>query len=58
MPHTDIEHVIKPFFFSWVKAPIEWCKMANNIRSIAHHREKDFNFQIGKNNDGTLVEKF
>lgn len=31
MPHTDIEHVIKPFiFFTRVKETIPWCEMANN----------------------------
>lgn len=32
--------------------------MANDIFLISQHREKDFNFQIGKNNDGILVKKF
>lgn len=44
MPHTDIEHIIKPFiFFTRVKETIPWCEMANND----HVLQANFIFLLG-----------
>ncbi|MCX8617582.1 PTS sugar transporter subunit IIA [Gilliamella sp. B2923] len=46
MPHTDIEHVIRPFiFFTRVKGTIPWCEMANND----HVLDANFIFLLGFN---------
>ena len=57
MPHTDIEHVIKPFiFFTRVKGTIPWCEMANND----HVLNANFVFLLGfneKNGHIDLLQK-
>ncbi|PXY95536.1 PTS sugar transporter subunit IIA [Frischella perrara] len=46
MPHTDVEHIIKPFiFFTRAKNTIPWCEMANND----HILQANFVFLLGFN---------
>ncbi|QIQ20462.1 PTS sugar transporter subunit IIA [Zophobihabitans entericus] len=44
LPHTDIEHIIKPFIaFTRVKGSVPWCEMANND----HILDVSFIFLLG-----------
>lgn len=57
MPHTDIEHIIKPFIFvTRVKTAIPWCEMANNDNIL----QANFVFLLGfteKNGHIDLLQK-
>lgn len=57
MPHTDIEHVIKPFIFvTRVKSAVPWCEMANNDNVL----KANFIFLLGfieKNGHIDLLQK-
>ena len=57
MPHTDVEHVIRPFiYFARAKGTIPWCEMANNDNVL----RANFVFLLGfnqKNGHIDLLQK-